>query len=131
MSSGTGAGVGGSGGRSGSAATPGEGAKSSSCGSEGIGWPRASTKRASSLKRWRSDTGGGPFCGYAWPVPSIPERITTERLLIRCWEPADAPALRAAIDASLDQLREWLPWALSEPTPVEELAFRLEAFAHR
>jgi RimJ/RimL family protein N-acetyltransferase len=61
----------------------------------------------------------------------MPERITTERLLLRCWEPADAPALRAAIDASLDQLRDWLPWASAEPTPVEELAIRLEGFAHR
>jgi len=64
-------------------------------------------------------------------VSSIPERFTTERLLLRCWQPADAPALRAAIDASLDQLREWLPWAVGEPTPVEELAIRLEGFAHR
>jgi RimJ/RimL family protein N-acetyltransferase len=68
---------------------------------------------------------------YARPVPSIPERITTARLLLRCWETSDAPALRAAIDASLDQLREWLPWAIAEPTPVEELAIRLEGFAHR
>jgi RimJ/RimL family protein N-acetyltransferase len=57
--------------------------------------------------------------------------MTTERLLLRCWEPADAPGLRVAIDASLEQLREWLPWAVAEPTPVEELAIRLEAFAHR
>jgi len=64
-------------------------------------------------------------------VPSIPERITTERLLLRCLEPADAPALRAAIDESLDHLREWLPWAMAEPTPVEELAIRLESFAHK
>ena len=64
-------------------------------------------------------------------MPSIPGRITTERLILRCWEPADAPALRAAIDASLDQLREWLPWAVAEPTPVDELAIRLESFAHR
>jgi len=69
--------------------------------------------------------------GYARAVPSIPERFTTERLLVRSWEPADAPALRAAIDASLDQLREWLPWAVAEPTPVEELAIRLEGFGHR
>ena len=64
-------------------------------------------------------------------MPSIPERISTERLLLRCWEAADAPALRVAIDASLDELRQWLPWAVAEPTPVEELAIRLEGFAHR
>jgi len=61
----------------------------------------------------------------------IPERITSDRLLLRCWEPPDAPGLRAAIDVSLEQLREWLPWAVGEPTPVEELAIRLEGFAHR
>ena len=64
-------------------------------------------------------------------MASIPERITTDRLVLRCWEPADAPALRRAIDASLDQLRAWLPWAIAEPTPVEELAIRLEGFARR
>jgi len=61
-------------------------------------------------------------------MASIPERILTERLLLRCWEPEDAPALRTAIDASLAQLREWLPWAVGEPSPVEELAERLRRF---
>jgi RimJ/RimL family protein N-acetyltransferase len=64
-------------------------------------------------------------------VLSIPERIITDRLLLRCWERTDAPTLRAAIDASLAQLREWLPWAVAEPTPVEELALRLDTFAGR
>ena len=61
-------------------------------------------------------------------MASIPERILTERLLLRCWEPDDAPALRTAIDASLAQLREWLPWAVGEPSPVEEVAERLRRF---
>lgn len=64
-------------------------------------------------------------------VPLFPERLTTERLLLRCWDPADAPALRAAIDASLVQLQEWLPWAVTEPSPVEELASRLREFQER
>ena len=64
-------------------------------------------------------------------MSTIPERIATRRLLLRCWDPADAPALRAAIDGSLAELREWLVWAVAEPTPVEELAIRLEAFAAR
>jgi RimJ/RimL family protein N-acetyltransferase len=34
-----------------------------------------------------------------------PYRIRTERLLIRCWDPHDAPLLKEAIDSSLDQLR--------------------------
>jgi RimJ/RimL family protein N-acetyltransferase len=64
-------------------------------------------------------------------VSTLPERIATRRLLLRCWDPADAAALRVAIDASLPELRAWLVWAVAEPTPVEELAIRLEAFAHR
>lgn len=64
-------------------------------------------------------------------MPRFPERLTTERLKLRCWEPEDAPALRAAIDASLVQLREWLPWAMTEPSPVEEVAARLRDFRER
>ncbi len=64
-------------------------------------------------------------------MPSIPEPLVTERLLLRCWEPSDAPALRAALDASLGQLRDWLPWAVTEPSPVEELAARLDGFRER
>ncbi|HET9038071.1 MAG TPA: GNAT family N-acetyltransferase, partial [Myxococcaceae bacterium] len=70
--------------------------------------------------------------GYApGAVPRFPECLTTERLQLRCWEPEDAPALRGAIDGSLVQLREWLPWALTEPSPVEELASRLRDFRER
>jgi RimJ/RimL family protein N-acetyltransferase len=64
-------------------------------------------------------------------VPGFPERFTTERLQLRCWDPEDAPALRAAIDGSLLQLREFLPWAMTEPSPIEELASRLRDFRER
>jgi ribosomal-protein-serine acetyltransferase len=37
---------------------------------------------------------------------------------IRPWEEADAPALVAAITASLAELRPWMPWAADEPQPV-------------
>lgn len=46
-------------------------------------------------------------------------RIVTERLVIRCWTPADAPLLKVAIDESLDHLRPWMPWASEEPQSVE------------
>ncbi len=59
------------------------------------------------------------------------ERIESERLVIRCWRPDDAPALRDAIDSSLDQLREWVPWAMDEPSPVPALAARLNAMRDR
>lgn len=44
-------------------------------------------------------------------TPGPAYRIHTQRLVIRCWDPADAPLLKAAIDASLDHLRPWMPWA--------------------
>lgn len=50
-------------------------------------------------------------------------RAETERLVIRCWNPVDAPLLKEAIDASLDHLRPWMPWAEHEP---EELAAKVE-----
>jgi RimJ/RimL family protein N-acetyltransferase len=49
-----------------------------------------------------------------------PYRIETERLVIRCWEPRDAPLLKEAIDASLDHVQPWMPWAAHEPQPVED-----------
>jgi RimJ/RimL family protein N-acetyltransferase len=38
-----------------------------------------------------------------------PYRIETERMVLRCWDPADAGLLKEAIDASLDHLRPWMP----------------------
>jgi RimJ/RimL family protein N-acetyltransferase len=56
-------------------------------------------------------------------------RIETERLVIRCWSPDDAGLAKEAIDASLDHLREWMPWAQAEPTTLEEKRSLLESFA--
>ncbi len=50
-------------------------------------------------------------------------RIQTPRLVIRCWNPVDAPLLKTAIDANLDHLRPWITWAHKEP---EELAAKVE-----
>lgn len=46
-------------------------------------------------------------------------RLHTPRLVIRCWQPADAPLLTAAVEASLDHLRPWMNWAQQEPTPLQ------------
>ncbi|MCB0114046.1 MAG: GNAT family N-acetyltransferase [Caldilineaceae bacterium] len=54
-----------------------------------------------------------------------PYRIETERTVLRCWQPTDAPLLKAAIDASLDHLRPWMPWAMSEPEDVSYKVARL------
>lgn len=53
----------------------------------------------------------------------------TPRLCVRAWAPSDAPALKAAVDASRDHLRPWLPWADDPPVPVEDTAAQLAAFA--
>lgn len=49
-----------------------------------------------------------------------PYRIVTERLVLRCWDPRDAPLLKDAVDSSLDELRPWMPWAADEPQSLEE-----------
>jgi RimJ/RimL family protein N-acetyltransferase len=58
-------------------------------------------------------------------------RVHTPRLVIRCWEPADAPLLKAAIDASIEHLLPWMPWAADEPEPVEAKVARLRTFRGR
>jgi RimJ/RimL family protein N-acetyltransferase len=57
-----------------------------------------------------------------------PYRIETERTVIRCWQPADAPLLKDAVDTSLDHLREWMPWVVNEPESVEVKVERLRHF---
>jgi RimJ/RimL family protein N-acetyltransferase len=46
-------------------------------------------------------------------------RIETARLVVRCWQPADAPLLQAALAASWAHLGPWMPWARGEPTDLE------------
>lgn len=61
--------------------------------------------------------------------PSLPDSILTEHLLLRCWQPADAPLLKAAIDANLAHLQPWMPWAVAEPSPLDAIVERLKKFA--
>lgn len=46
-------------------------------------------------------------------------RIHTRRLVLRCWEPKDAPLLQEALLASLEHLRPWMPWAQDKPGDLE------------
>jgi RimJ/RimL family protein N-acetyltransferase len=50
-------------------------------------------------------------------------------LLLRPFSPDDAPAVRAAIDESLDQVQRWLPWGAEEPSTLEHLTARLTRHA--
>jgi RimJ/RimL family protein N-acetyltransferase len=61
-------------------------------------------------------------------VTSPAYRIETERLVVRCYQPSDAPLVKAAIDQSLDQLQRFLPWARNEPTTVAQKAQLLRQF---
>lgn len=61
-------------------------------------------------------------------APTPPYRIQTERLVIRCWSPSDAPLLKDAVDSSLDHLRAWMPWAHDEPQPLEAKVELLRRF---
>jgi len=46
---------------------------------------------------------------------SVAYRVETPRLMLRCWSPEDAPALRAALDKSDTHLRPWIPFMKDEP----------------
>ena len=58
----------------------------------------------------------------------LPDQILTSRLVLRSWKVADAPVLKALIDANLDHLQAWMPWAMNEPSSVEAIAERIEMF---
>jgi RimJ/RimL family protein N-acetyltransferase len=57
-----------------------------------------------------------------------PYRVVTERLVLRCWAPRDAPAIKQAIDESLEHLRAWMPWAHDEPSELPDVVERLQGF---
>ena len=58
-------------------------------------------------------------------------RIKTERLVIRCWDPSDAPLLADAIKESADHLVPWMPWARDEPLPLRQRVDLLRRFRGR
>jgi len=64
-------------------------------------------------------------------MPGPAYRVETARLLLRCWQPSDAPLLEAAIGASLDHLRPWMPWIADEPMAREARVELLREFRGR
>lgn len=56
-------------------------------------------------------------------IPGPAYRVKTRRLVLRCWEPKDAALFKRAIDASLEHLRPWMPWAADEP---QDLSVKIE-----
>jgi RimJ/RimL family protein N-acetyltransferase len=55
-------------------------------------------------------------------------RICSQRLVIRCWHPSDAPLLKIAIDESREHLKPWMPWAHGEPEDIGNYIERLRRF---
>ena len=53
-------------------------------------------------------------------LEQIAYRVETERLVLRCWSPEDAPALRAALDKSDTHLRPWIPFMKDEPRSLAQ-----------
>ncbi len=51
-------------------------------------------------------------------MPTSAFRICTPHLSLKIWQPADAPLLHEAIDASVEHLKPWLPFADFEPKPL-------------
>jgi RimJ/RimL family protein N-acetyltransferase len=60
---------------------------------------------------------------------AFPEVIRTERLVLRPRRVADAPRMKRAIDTNLERLQAWMPWAMNEPSPIEDIAARIAKFA--
>jgi RimJ/RimL family protein N-acetyltransferase len=57
-----------------------------------------------------------------------PYRIETDGLVIRCYEPEDAPLLKEAVDASIEHLLPWMPWARYEPQHLDQKVELLRMF---
>ena len=49
-------------------------------------------------------------------------RIETQRLVLRCWSPLDATALRKTLDANDQHLRPMIPFMKDEPRSLEQTA---------
>ena len=52
-------------------------------------------------------------------------RVETERLVLRCWSPGDAPVLRAALDVCDAHLRPMIPFMKDEPRSLQQTALWL------
>lgn len=55
-------------------------------------------------------------------------RIETKRLLVRCYNPSDAPLLAASVTENVEHLKPWMPWIYAEPEPIEVKMQRLKRF---
>jgi RimJ/RimL family protein N-acetyltransferase len=61
-------------------------------------------------------------------IPIPPYRIATQRLVLRCYAPSDAPLLHATMLANIEHLKQFLPWAHHEPQGMDERIRRIRQF---
>src|SRR5215216_6272718 len=64
--------------------------------------------------------------GPAWMDPlllDVPDRLETERLVLRCPRAGDGPAVNVAVCDSLEGLRPWMPWAKAAPSIDDSEAY--------
>ena len=56
----------------------------------------------------------------------LPDTIPSPRLTLRRWLAADAADLSAAVIASLEHLRPWMPWVSAEPVSLTDRVALIE-----
>ncbi len=56
-------------------------------------------------------------------------RIETERVILRCYEAADAPAMSEVILRNHDHLNPWMPWAVKDQHTVNFCADLIRTFS--
>ena len=62
------------------------------------------------------------------PITTPPYRIKTLRTLIRCWDPKDAPMMKASVDENISHLITFMPWAANEPEDIDKKIELLRTF---
>jgi len=58
----------------------------------------------------------------------LPSSVTADRLEIREWTPADVDQMDAAISASVEHLRPWMPWIAFEPASRDDRLERIRTW---
>lgn len=58
----------------------------------------------------------------------LPDRAESERLVLRRWQHDEAVVLHAAVAASIDHLRPWMPWITLEPLTLAERVALIEGW---
>lgn len=58
----------------------------------------------------------------------LPEQLEGDGVILRRWQPGDAPLLHDAVTESLEHLRPWMDWVSQEPLTVEQRRSMIEGW---